>query len=1189
MNCPGRPAVRPLEDCEQKKVTTFSSCWGARPVSQPSWGWPRPRQVPALLALLFASSAPRLRCRRRAGDSFEFNTRLWNQFLRIAQPYFLPFPDDEEASDAQPGFVALILATLVGVVGGTFWLALGAGLAASALLGTLPEGLGGTLTSMQAPGLELAALLGVLGASATFAAARQRLQGHWRQWWLLALLLFLLFCVTGLNVLLSYVFRAIDNVLVEKNATEFYAQLGVFGAALAVAVPVISGYRYVRLTLGRSWRQKLTELFLEKYLENRSFYLLDSNSQSTDVDNPDQRISEDVDYFTKVTLDFLLDILDSVLNLVSFSAILWTTSQTLTGALAVYALVGTSLAVYLGGRLVGLNYEQLRLQADFRYSLVHVRDNAEAIAFYGGEKREEGEVKAKLGATLSNYDQLIIWETGLSAYQQAFFYLARLVPYFVLGGLYFSGQVDFGTLGQAQFAFSMVLSSVTIIVSRIQDISRFSAGISRLGAFLEALTKPPDAKAARISTLEGSGLQLQKMTLFTPDGSRLLLKDLDMALSEGRQRRLLVVGSSGVGKSSVLRAVAGLWNRGEGTIVRPPSAQMLFLPQRPYMPLGDLRTQLLYPSEGTLGDHADAELEDSNLATLVQEVPACMLAMELKVCEEALAGPCADEVASKPEARDEESEPSKSIATFLALMTPVSDESIRSAAAYLPLRNFGEPLRKSDDGWYHLSEPAAQIDTFWSHSWHGNDLCKIFTLLVIYNSRQAMVIASFGALLASFLYAGQLLPGWDVDAHDALFNSVWALVVGTVFYLVLLFAGRPRERVFLDIVCIDQKDRSRKREGTRSISAFIKRSKSMIVLWDTTFSRRMWCIFELSAYLHSRSPDEGPHLTIRPTVFGPTFFCLTVGMVLVHGIIMLFEGAGLIFVEGVVVCVGFYTFVLTCRHYFRSLEQLQHELHDFTVDEATCQCCSAPHPEGSNCDKEMLLNCIRLWFGSVEVFEERVRKDVLCCLMEQLSGDFFSYRQCIVALIPAMWSGLDYASGAWLMCTQLIERTGLDGDGCPNQLRGPPGAFLVNWLLRAAVWWLGVVPSILLLGMKAMYYLRQRSRSRCLDEVVNMAILVWMAALVLGMIELESLCWRLSGTFPVEPINLRRWWCGMVVFASIMLPSAWVLFAFFGMRRSVVLYKEQSSAVPTPAKPEETGQWEPRAESEILKPSRWSL
>ena len=312
-------------------------------------------------------------------------------------------------------------------------------------------------------------------------------------------------------------------------------------------------------------------------------------------------------------------------------------------------------------------------------------------------------------------------------------------------------------------------------------------------------------------------------------------------------------------------------------------------------------------------------------------------------------------------------------------------------------------------------------------------------------------------------------------------------------------------------------------------------------------------------------------------------------MVLVHGIIMLFEGAGLIFVEGVVVCVGFYTFVLTCRHYFRSLEQLQHELHDFTVDEATCQCCSAPHPEGSNCDKEMLLNCIRLWFGSVEVFEERVRKDVLCCLMEQLSGDFFSYRQCIVALIPAMWSGLDYASGAWLMCTQLIERTGLDGDGCPNQLRGPPGAFLVNWLLRAAVWWLGVVPSILLLGMKAMYYLRQRSRSRCLDEVVNMAILVWMAALVLGMIELESLCWRLSGTFPVEPINLRRWWCGMVVFASIMLPSAWVLFAFFGMRRSVVLYKEQSSAVPTPAKPEETGQWEPRAESEILKPSRWSL
>lgn len=350
-------------------------------------------------------------------------------------------------------------------------------------------------------------------------------------------------------------------------------------------------------------------------MAGRAFYLLDSNSQGTNVDNPDQRLTEDVEYFTRETLDFLLDILDSILNLFSFTLILWTTSQALTGALVLYALLGTTIAVVVGGRLIGINYEQLRLQADFRYSLVHIRDNAEAIAFYGGEKREQREVVGKLDATLTNYDRLIVWTTGLSAYQQAFFYLARLVPYFVLGGLYFSGQVDFGTLGQGQFAFSMVLSSVTLIVSRIQDISRFSAGISRLGTFWEALdgcnVDVEGATVSRISTTEATGtggLELKGMTLDTPDGSRTLLRDVDLALGAGGARRLLVVGSSGVGKSSVLRAVAGLWTRGGGEVKRPPAHAMLFLPQRPYMPLGDLRTQLLYPSEGTLGDRGDEEL-----------------------------------------------------------------------------------------------------------------------------------------------------------------------------------------------------------------------------------------------------------------------------------------------------------------------------------------------------------------------------------------------------------------------------------------------------------------------------------------------------------------------------------------------------------------------------------------------------
>jgi len=553
-----------------------------------------------------------------------FDSQLVRQFLEIAQPYFLPL--EERGASGMPGggFLFLIAALLIGVVSGTYWLSLGALALGKAVLpaSSLPEAVPGLLQGLSLPPLAAAAGLGLAGAGAAFAANRGRLEGRWDRWGLLGLLLFLLFCVTGLNVLLSYVFRAIDNVLVAKDAAAFYQQLTVFGGALVVAVPVISAYRFVRLTLGRRWRKTLTELFLERYMAGRAFYLLDSNSQATDVDNPDQRITEDVEYFTRETLDFLLDILDSVLNLFSFTVILWTTSQSLTGALVMYALLGTTIALVVGGRLIGINYEQLRLQADFRYSLVHVRDNAEAIAFYGGEKREQREVVGKLDAALQNYDRLIVWTTGLSAYQQAFFYLARLVPYFVLGGLYFSGQVDFGTLGQAQFAFSMVLSSVTLIVSRIQDISRFSAGISRLGTFWEALGRcdaegcsagPEETAVSRIATTEApesGALELRGMTLSTPDGSRTLLKDLDVALEGSGPRRLLVVGSSGVGKSSVLRAVAGLWTRGGGEVRRPPAHAMLFLPQRPYMPLGDLRTQLLYPAEGTLGHREDGELRE---------------------------------------------------------------------------------------------------------------------------------------------------------------------------------------------------------------------------------------------------------------------------------------------------------------------------------------------------------------------------------------------------------------------------------------------------------------------------------------------------------------------------------------------------------------------------------------------------
>ncbi|CAE7944849.1 unnamed protein product, partial [Symbiodinium sp. KB8] len=511
---------------------------------------------------------------------------------------------------------------------------------------------------------------------------------------------------------------------------------------------------------------------------------------------------------------------------------------------------------------------------------------------------------------------------------------------------------------------------------------------------------------------------------------------------------------------------------------------------------------------------------------------------------------------------------SDSISHFLSLMTPAADDVIRSTKAYLPLKNFGMPFRKPEaqKGWHHLSEVTSEIETFWSHSWHGRAWQKILTLLILYNSLRSMAVASLGAVLASCLYAVEVLPGYDVEVDETHFNSIWALATGCCLYFVLLFVARPREGVFVDVVCIDQLDRSRKLMGIRSIAALIKRTKAMIVLWDPTFSRRMWCLFELAAFLHSRSPGEKPRLIIRPTIFGPTLLFLTVAMALVQALVILMQDfRNTAFpMEGIVVFMACYVNVVTYRSYFRSIEELKHQLRVFSVQDATCYCCSKGHRNRSACDKDMLLGCITVWFGSVEVFEERVRTDVLDCLLTQLSQDFFSYRQCIVALCPVMWSGLDFASGGWLWCKHLNQLPGSDGY-CGNSERGSPESFLAHWLIRGAVWWLGAVPLNLRLGMRAMYYLRKKCRWRMLDETLNLVILLFIAALTVGMSGLEWYCWGVLRYMLPVPYDYMQLWTGMILFGALVCPFTVCVFSCSGWNWGKVASCQLAEAIQAAA------------------------
>jgi vitamin B12/bleomycin/antimicrobial peptide transport system ATP-binding/permease protein len=561
---------------------------------------------------------------------FRFDRQLWQRFVEIAQPFFYP-PGPRSSIQ----FLFLVLTQLVFVVAFTFFFVI-----ALALIGFqfAPKFFAGLvneiiylkfLSSLGKSSIEIFQnlltftpayifLVLLIVSSGIFYAYRHKLKGREKQWLVLGLLLFLAFIVSSLNVLISYVFRFIDNALNGRNPQVFWEFLWVYGITLVVAIPILISYRYTRRKLALFWREWLTNTFLKDYFSNRAYYELDSNAANTDIDNPDQRMTEDVNSFTTTILDLILDILDSILDLVAFTGILYSISTQLTIGLVGYVSIGTILAVWIGTKLIKINFNQLRLEGDFRYGMVHVRDNAESIAFYRGENLELSQVEGRLGRAIRNYDLLIIWFALLDIFQYAYNYFARLVPYLIVAPLYFAKQVDFGTIGQGIFAFQMVLSALSIIPTRIQSISSFAASIERLGMLYERFRQREtrDVVGNGIVNYPSTHFKVDGLTLNTPNAEQTLFQNLSFELTPPQS--LLIVGASGCGKSSLLRAIAGLWRNGTGTIESPDYTQALFLPQQPYMLLGTLREQLKYPNlrENITDEEIQSALATVNLENL---------------------------------------------------------------------------------------------------------------------------------------------------------------------------------------------------------------------------------------------------------------------------------------------------------------------------------------------------------------------------------------------------------------------------------------------------------------------------------------------------------------------------------------------------------------------------------------------
>jgi putative ATP-binding cassette transporter len=437
------------------------------------------------------------------------------------------------------------------------------------------------------------------------------LDAKWTARGMLALLVVLLLGRTEFTVLFNQQSGEFTSALAAKDPARFWHSMRIFGAVLAIAVPIYAFYYFVRDKLGILWRRWLTNRFLGRYFKDRAYYELTSNHA---IDNPDQRIADDINSFTQKSLTFLLEVIGAVLQLIAFSGILWSISKMMVGFLIVYALIGTVVTFGVFGKpLIGLNFQQLRREADFRFSLIRIRENAEAIAFYRGEARESANVVDRFGELFRNYNKLLKRTLGLNLFQYAYSFVTYILPSLIIAPRVLSGELEVGRVVQAAGAFTAMLSALTIFVDNFETLSGFAAGIERLHSFSKSLVVEPVILHAdsTIARSENSSLSLEDLTLQTPNRKRTLVTGVSVAVETGQG--LLIVGASGGGKSSLLRAIAGLWNAGTGTIVRPRLDDMLFLPQRPYMILGTLRSQLLYPN-------TDREIGDEELLDVLRQV-----------------------------------------------------------------------------------------------------------------------------------------------------------------------------------------------------------------------------------------------------------------------------------------------------------------------------------------------------------------------------------------------------------------------------------------------------------------------------------------------------------------------------------------------------------------------------------------
>ena len=439
--------------------------------------------------------------------------------------------------------------------------------------------------------------------------------------WLSLIVLLTLFGVR-MNVLFSFWYNGFYSALQKLDLAAFWSMLAVFSVLATIhVVRTLIGF-YLRQALLIRWRLWLTDTLMDRWLANQVYYR--SGYTTENADNPDQRIQQDIASFVASSLSLLMGLLDAVVSLFAFSIILWG----LSGALAiagitiphgmvfvvyVYVFIATVLAMWLGRPLIRLSFLTEKFNANFRYALIRLREYSESIAFFKGEAVERNGLGQRFMRVIANSWDILYRTLKFSGFNLVISQASVVFPFIVQAPRLFSKQITLGDMMQTSQAFGQVEGALSFFRSSYDDFAAYRAVLIRLNGFLDLMESTETLPSAQIG-YQKHAFGVQTLDVSVPSGA-VLLRNLNFQLLPGSA--LLVRGRSGVGKTTLLRAIAGLWPFVTGKVIRPEGDIALFLPQEPYLPLGTLRAALYYPAAPRDGAEAAQILRDCLLDKLI--------------------------------------------------------------------------------------------------------------------------------------------------------------------------------------------------------------------------------------------------------------------------------------------------------------------------------------------------------------------------------------------------------------------------------------------------------------------------------------------------------------------------------------------------------------------------------------------